>query len=162
MTPEPLTDAERDFLRAHDGGLEGALAALLSGVPDPTPKTDAADAAAGVVAAIAARYPSRTERLLVLSALHQATTDAREALLDELLQAEFSWTYYPDKAIPELGEDGWRSVCLQPNDVQRLASLVGLTVPAVRRRHRKWANETLRRAMAEQGIQEPRRARAVS
>ena len=82
----------------------------------------------------------------MLTALANATADAREALLDEVLACEFVWRYYPDKEVGD--QSGWCAHALQPHELRDLASLVGLTVAAVRRRYREWCKTTLAEAQA--------------
>lgn len=131
---DDLTDEEREFLFGHSG----SVLASLTG--DTGAKGQAATAAAEAIATICNRYASRTERLLVLTALAAETTRARDALLRSLLESAFHWTKRDD------GE--WCALSVQPWEEARLASLAGLSTSTIRRWVKAAGESTLKAAQA--------------
>lgn len=105
-----LTDEEKEFmLWGHKG------AAFVDRLGGPTAPKDTARAGAdALMAAVAERYESRTERLLVLTAVSRAAGSARDDLLREIIEARLP--------LP-----------LQPNETSSLASLSGVSALTIRR-----------------------------
>jgi hypothetical protein len=117
---DDLTDKELDFLRDHRGGI-GAI--LGSG---PSPKGDVRDAVAQLMAELEVRYPSRTERLLIVAAFAELATAERDRLLDEVIDTRFRW------AADWKG--GLQSMAWNPYDIDWLASAANLSRQTVRKR----------------------------
>lgn len=116
-----MTDAELEFMRHH------RFMALVAGDPDRRTASDTATAAGELlVQRLVDEYPSRTERLLVLSRLELAVRAARGQLLDELIDGEVTVSTKANGKVSGLG--------LQPYDFRPLASLAGVTEGTVRRR----------------------------
>lgn len=128
MTAAELTDEERDWLWASDGGLAGALGGA-------TASAEATIAVSQLLGRLQALYPNRPQRLAVLGAMAQQVGKAREELLSEILDGGFAWV--------EHTPGDWRSVGWPVYLLERLAKLAGLGTNTLHRKAKAAAARTL-------------------
>lgn len=132
---EDLTDEEREFMSSHRGG----IFAILNGGEGAV--QDARSAVAELIKTIEARYPSRTERLLIFSTFAHLTTHARDELLDEILATRFNW-----RRRTRDGE--WCALAWETHETNQLVSLANLARQTINVRIKRVAASTLDEAKA--------------
>lgn len=126
---DDLSEEEREFMSSHRGG----VFAILDG--DEGAIHEARAAVAKLIEGIEELYPSRTERLLILSAFAHLTVHARDELLDEIIDTRYEWRQRDDGT--------WSALSWEVYERRQLASLADLGERAIHARIKNRIRSTL-------------------
>lgn len=131
---EELDEEEREFLKHHSGG----VFEILNGT-DRAPHREAMAAVDKLVDSLGRMYPSRTERLLVLTAITEGATRARDEVLDEIIASRYHW-----RRNNHSGE--WCALAWEAWEKRQLASLANSSARAINSRVKRVLRESLEAA----------------
>lgn len=134
--PDELSDAERETLSTHRGGV-GEILAGGEGLRDVA-RADVSD----VLSKLAAATPDRIARLILLSELRRQTEAAFNELLYDIIAGRYQWTRSAHDP------DDLRALAWQTHELSSLAAASGLHPSTMHKLVRRIAQETYDAARA--------------